>query len=342
MNGIRDAFRTQSRACAGLGSPFMGRLMALCADRLAPGAGVADRVLDWPGDVGPSADSVPLRLAGALHGLVRDRADAELAAVYPPAEAPDDALWAAVEAAMARHEARLLRWLDSPPQTNEVRRSAALLAAAAWVAGRFPLPFVLSELGASAGLNLSLDRFTLDAGGARLGADDSPVQLAPEWRGPSPQPHPLRVTDRAGVDLNPLDPHLPADRLRLLAYLWPDQPERLHLTEAAIAMAGPRPDRGDAADWLEARLAIPRPGQVHMVYHTIAWQYFPRGTQARCRAALESAGARATAEAPLAHVAMEADGTSGSAALSATLWPGGERRDLARVDFHGRWIAWTG
>ena len=35
---------------------------------------------------------------------------------------------------------------------------------------------------------------------------------------------PFRVTDRAGVDRNPLDPHDPAAQLRLLAYLWPDQP----------------------------------------------------------------------------------------------------------------------
>ena len=39
MNDIRDAFREQARACAGLGSPFMERLMSLCADRLAPGLG---------------------------------------------------------------------------------------------------------------------------------------------------------------------------------------------------------------------------------------------------------------------------------------------------------------
>jgi hypothetical protein len=342
MSAVREAFRTQSRACVELGSPFMGQLMALCAERLAPGTNVADRVLGWPGDVGPSADSVPLRLAGALHGLVRDGTDAGLSAVYPPAKAADDALWSAVEAAMTAHGARLMRWLDSPPQTNEVRRSAALLAAASWIAGHFPMPFVLSELGASAGLNLSFDRFALEAGGVRIGASESPVRLAPEWRGAAPAPHSVRVAERAGVDLNPLDPLDPGDRLRLLAYLWPDQPERLRLTEAAIAMAGTRPDRGDAAEWLEARLAAPRPGRVHMVYHTVAWQYFPPETQARCRAALEAAGARATAEAPLAHVGMEADGTKGSAALTATLWPGGATRELARVDFHGRWIAWNG
>jgi hypothetical protein len=341
VTDIREAFLTQARACAGLGSPFMERLMTLAADRLAPGRAVPDRVLDWPGNAGPDGASVPLRFAGALHALVRDGGDPALAAVYPPATAPDEALWAAVEAAFDRHEARLLRWLDSPPQTNEVRRSAALLAAATWISGEFPLPFVLSELGASAGLNLSFDRFALVAAGVRIGAAESPVQLQPVWRGPAPRPHPIRVTGRAGVDLNPLDPRDPEARRRLLSYLWPDQPDRLRLTEAAIALSDTQADRGDAADWLDRRLGETMPGRVHMVFHTIAWQYFPPETQDRCRAALAEAGARATPDAPVAHVGMEADATRGSAALAATLWPGGETRALARVDFHGRWIEWT-
>jgi hypothetical protein len=37
---------------------------------------------------------------------------------------------------------------------------------------------------------------------------------------------------------------------------------------------------------------------------------------------------------------MEADATPGSAALTVTLWPGGETRELARVDFHGRAVDW--
>jgi hypothetical protein len=77
-----------------------------------------------------------------------------------------------------------------------------------------------------------------------------------------------------------------------------------------------------------------------MVFHTVAWQYFPAETQARCRAALAAAGARATPDAPLARIGMEADAAPGSAALTVTLWPGGETRELARVDFHGRAVDW--
>jgi PTH1 family peptidyl-tRNA hydrolase len=320
----------------------MGRLMALLGERLRPTDAVARRVLDWPGDVTSNGQSVPLRLAGALHGLVLDGSDPGLAAAYPPHAVDDDALFAAVAAAMARHEGRLMAWLDQAPQTNEVRRAGALIPAI-WVAlGAQPRPVVLSELGASAGLNLSLDRFALEIGGQVHGPADSPVRLAPGWTGPIPVPRAIRVADGAGVDLNPLDPRDPAAALRLMAYLWPDQPERLALTRGAIALAGPAPDRGDAADWVARRLAGPRPGCLHVVYNTIAWQYFPPATQAAATAALEAAGARATPEAPLAHVAMEADATPGSAALTLRTWPAAPGQDgprlLARVDFHGRHI----
>jgi hypothetical protein len=253
----------------------------------------------------------------------------------------DDALWQAVEAALQRHETRLMAWLDMAPQTNEVRRSAALIPAIWWLLDRVDLPVVLSELGASAGLNLSLDRFALAIGGDVHGPAASPVRLAPDWTGPIPRPRPIRVTDRAGVDHNPLDPHDPAAQLRLLAYLWPDQPHRLDLTRGAIELSHARPEKDDAAPWLRRRLAAHRPGQLHVVYNTIAWQYFPPETQAAAIAALETAGARAPLDAPLAHVAMEADGDASGAALTARLWPGDAApRLLARVDYHGRWIDW--
>jgi|AntAceMinimDraft_12_1070368.scaffolds.fasta_scaffold462177_1 hypothetical protein len=46
---LRDAFERQAEACENLGSPFMGRLMGLCADRLAAGTDISDRLLGWPG-----------------------------------------------------------------------------------------------------------------------------------------------------------------------------------------------------------------------------------------------------------------------------------------------------
>ncbi|NUB44189.1 DUF2332 family protein [Fertoebacter nigrum] len=325
-----------------LGSPFTARLLAMLADRLAPGSPLADRILGWPGDAGPSGDSVPLRLAGGLHALVQTGRDAALAAVYADTAAhTGDALWQPVAAALAAHENFLMAWLNSPPQTNEVRRAAVLIAAGHWLTARFGLPLVLSELGASAGLNLLWDRYALDLPGLRLGPDDPALVLSPDWRGALPPHCPPEIAARAGVDLNPLDPV--ADRLRLLAYIWADQTDRLTRTKAALAEAvrlRPPVARADAVDWLDTRLANRHAGHLHLVFHTIAWQYFPPAAQARGEALLAAAGARATADAPLARLAMEADATPGSAAVTLNLWPGNVRLVMGRADFHGRWVEW--
>lgn len=336
---LRDAFRAQATACAGLGSPFMAQLCTLFATRLVPDRPLTRRLFDWPGDLGPSAQSLPLRLAGALHALVLD-GDAGLSAVYPPNRADDETLWAAVNSALDTHAAAIGAFVDSPPQTNEVRRSGALIAAGHWLAARHPLPFVFSELGASAGLNLMWDRFALQSPTHRLGASDPALTLAPEWRGkPAPAAQPISVAERAGVDLNPLDVSTARDRRRLLAYLWADQPHRRALTESAIACTPPRPARADAIDWLEPRL-MRRPGHLHLVWSTIAWQYFPPAPQARGQALIEAAGHAATPDAPLAWLSYEADGHAPGAALTLRLWPGDLTLSVGRADFHGRWIDW--
>ena len=134
------------------------------------------------------------------------------------------------------------------------------------------------------------------------------------------------------------------DRLRLIAYLWADQPDRLARTAQALDLAARlRPDvtRGDAIDWLANRLTTQHSGALHVVFHTVAWQYFPPATQARGTALLAAAGAKASPDAPLAHLTMEADTTPGSAAVTLTLWPSGQVIRLGRADFHGRSIDWA-
>lgn len=345
MSAVRDAFRRQAEVCAGMGSPFMARLCALAAERLAPGGPVADRLLDWPGDPSNRADALPLRLAGALHALVLDGCDAELAAVYPPHDPSDDALWSAVSAALNAQAAFILARLDGPPQTNETQRSAALAPGYLTVAAETGLPLVCSEIGASAGLNLLWDRFGYTFGAARWGDPASPVRLAPEWTGPPPPLRHVEVAERAGCDVAPLDPADPATEGRLLSFVWADQPERLARTRAALTLAraeGLRVAQADAGDWITARLAEPRPGRAHVIAHSIMWQYMPQATRARIAGLIADAGARATADTPLAWLRLEPDGTAPGAAVTLDLWPDRPRRLLGRADFHGRWVDWRG
>ncbi|MGB8814173.1 MAG: DUF2332 family protein, partial [Paracoccaceae bacterium] len=312
------------------------------AANLAAGTAVTDRVLGWQGDPSSNGDALALRLAGGLHALVLQQKDAALQAFYANPDAMSDAKAAVVLChTLGRHPAHLLAWLDRAPQTNEVRRSAVLIAVAHWLTARFGVPLVLSELGASAGLNLIWDRYALNLDGQIYGPGDPALSLAPEWRGPLPPVALPKIAARAGVDLNPLHPV--TDRLSLMSYTWADQQDRLDRLALALTAAATNPPavaRADAIDWLETRLALPHPGSLHLVYHTVAWQYFPAASQARGRELLAQAGAKGTSNSRLAHLSMEADAVPGSAALTLTLWPGGQIITLGRADFHGRSIDW--
>ncbi len=332
---VRAAFGVQSRACAALGSPFMARLMALSGARLVSGTSVADRVLGWQGDPSPHADSVPLRLAGGLHALKLQ--GLALVEEYPPHEVSDDRLWSAVEAAFRSHEAHLLEWLDHAPQTNEVRRAAAILPALALACAGSDQPVELVELGCSGGLNLRCDRFRLDVQGSSLGDPASRVVLSPRWIGEAPPVDLPPVASRVGVDVAPLDPESEAGRLRLLAYLWPDQTDRLARTSEAIGIARATPARivrADAGAWLEEHLATQHNGLRRIVYHTVAWQYFPEDTAARALAAMKAATS------PVIRIGMETDGAENGARLWLTQFPEDETVEMGRADFHGRWIDW--
>lgn len=339
---VRTAFREQAEACRALGSPFTGRVLDHLADRLDPAHPVGDAVLGWAGDA--HADALALRMTGALHGLVLEGAEEDLAAVYPPAEADPDRLCAAIERSLDRHADRILDWLQHPPQTNEVARSAVLLPGLLAIARETGRPIDLMELGASSGLNLHPDRFHYVYGSSSWGEPDSAVRLATELRGAAPSlGGDLVIAGRAGCDARPLDPADPQHRLRLAAFTWPDQPYRLERQAAALKVAAENRvdiDRRDAAEWLEERLSDPSSGRCATVMHSVVWQYLPDATQRRIEAALSRHGAAATAQTPLAWLRMEGIGERGCAGLTLTLWPGGETRLLARCDWHGRWIDW--
>jgi hypothetical protein len=208
------------------------------------------------------------------------------------------------------------------------------------------LPLELFEIGSSAGLNLGFDRYRYELGAGQWGAANAPVRIATRWEGIGPDlSTPITVVDRAGCDLRPIDAAAPADRERLLSYIWPDQSERLARAEAALSLAatsGTRIARADAGVWLAAHLASPMsPHRVRVVFHTIVWPYLPDATKAKLETAIRDAGARATVDAPLAWLRMEPDDVDGSAAIHLTRWPSGETRMLGRTDFHGRWTRWS-
>ncbi|MGL4542208.1 MAG: DUF2332 domain-containing protein [Polymorphobacter sp.] len=339
---VRTVFAKQGDWCRRLDAPLMGRICDTLAQILDHATATGSAVLDWRGN--GFSDALPMRLTGGLNALARRGDLPALAACYPPNPPPTNAALAAALAEGLRDN-RLLDGLASAPQTNEVARSGVLMPGLLVIAQITGLPLALYELGASAGLNLRLDDYGYVLGGVAFGPPDPPLTLVPRWSGAPPPAAPLNVAARRGVDLNPLDLRDPATREKLLAFVWPEQVARVHRLEAAIAAFVADPvllDKADAADWVESVIA-PQDGVATVVFHSIAYQYFPATTQARIGAHMARMGAAATADSPLAWLRFELDDASAEAppTLRLTLWPGGEHL-LAHTHPHGAVVRWLG
>lgn len=331
----------QARAAGALGSPFVRDVLMTLARHLDAGPLLAARLAQWPGD--RAAAALALRVNGALHALARSGRVPGLSELYAARGGDFDA---AIICALREADAELTAFLDHPTQTNEVARSSALIAGLMTGAAPFGHPVELLELGASAGLNLLMMRYAHDLGGTAAGDPASPVRLRPHWHGQPPARHALRLVAAAGVDLAPLDVTDPAACERLLAWVWADRDDRSQVLVRALQLARQTPpeiDRGDAADWLERRLALPQPaGTTRAVMHSMLWQYLDPASRARIDGLLAAAGARADHHRPLLHLAYEWDNARQSVELTLTTWPDGAARRLATLDPYGDWIAWTG
>lgn len=337
----RKAFHIQADYAEAMAAPVTARLCRALADGLTPETRTGRAVLDWPGE--PVADALALRLVGGLHALHRAGADAALSRVFTGAVTDPAAVRDAVADALAAHDAALRPWLDGPPQTNEAARSAGLVTGLLHLAARYGQPFEVLEIGSSAGLNLVMDRFAFDLGGVRVGPEVSPVAIVPEWRGPPPPDAAVSFAGLRGVDIAPLDLTDPAAAERLQAYVWVDAPERQARLANAIDLVrrhGITLDRGDAADWVEARLAEPQAaGVMRVLLHSVVWQYLPPEGQRRIRAAMEAAGARATDERPLGWVMMEPNRDLHRHEVRVRGWPDGRAMEqVALTHAHGAWV----
>ncbi len=343
-DAILTAFANQVAYCRAADAPITARVCAGLLELLRRGeaGAVLDAVLRWTG--APLADALPLRIAGGLHALHLGGIEPALAQIYSGAEGVDDA--AIIGAALHKHEAALLPWLDGPPQTNEAGRSSNFIAAMLWLAEQgLPPRFVCLEIGSSAGINLMLARYHYDLAGVKVGPQPGAIRFAPEWKGNPPPDNLIEIVSTKGCDVAPVDLADPAQALRLKAYIWPEHKVRFERMAAAVAEAGKSPPdlvQMNAAEFVEAELARPQAaGTTRVLMHSIVWQYIPKDQQARVTAAMEAAGVKATAERPLAWIALEANRTVHLHELVVRYWPGGAEPDmLARSHPHGASIDW--
>ena len=278
--------REQAEFCAGSGgAPLYAHLLeAMAGDVEAGGPSAEVLAGTWPRD-----SAVSLRLLAAVHRRVLAGELGELAPFYRSvggSRAPEGA-WPVLREVLAAQTEALHAELGVAPQTNESGRALPLAHGLGVAVARHPSPEVrLLEIGASAGLNLLVDRlpWTLPAlGGAR-------------------------IVERRGCDLEPVDPLTAQGRLRLESFVWPDNVERFSrlvqaLDVAADAGPGAAPvDRAPADVWLADQLGRPvADGVLTVVWHSVMWQYLDEPTAAGVLAALDEARSRV----PLVHLRFE-------------------------------------
>lgn len=272
-------------------------------------------------------------------------ADDPLAARYPhlagdDARAPGDDAYASFRAyALARSAELIEIGATRRTQTNEALRSAAILPWLSEAADAWGEPVHLVDIGASAGLNLCLDRFDYDYGDRLIPASNpgaTRLTLSCENRGGFALPaQPPAIATRTGLDLNPIDPNDADATAWLEALVWPEHVDRLERLRAALAIRRETDVSmviGDAARTLgeiDGRL----PAGPMLVFHTVmAYQL-----DAAQRAAIDAALAGVARHRPVARVAMEPVRGVGHQHIQTGLDL--ERAKVSAVAHnHGRWI----
>ncbi len=341
LEHFRDHCARQAATCRRMDGDFVAHICALLPDAVA-GTALQDRIIHWPRDLW--ADAVALRLCGALHRLVIDEKDAALARYYAKLVADRETALPLMHAALVTHADFIDRYIDLPPQTNEIGRSAALLPGLLAVARRFGRPIALYEIGSSAGLNLNMDRFCYRYGDQTWGDQGFAAPIAPRLTGAVPcLGGDMHIASRLGCDQSPLDVRRSDDRRRLMSYLWPGQHERFARQAAAVEVfrGHPAPIKTmDAADFVEAELRARPRGQAFVLFHSLIWSYLDDARQQRIATALAKHGKSASQESPIAWLRLEGFESQRHAKLQLDLWPGGDSHHLADVEFHGRWIDW--
>ena len=340
--------RRQAVACQHLGSPLYAGLLDHAADDLLAGGPAAEVLAGHLTD--PWRSALGLRMLGGVHALVLTGQAPGLSCYYASAGGTADPgpgcgrAWGALRQVLAAHRDAIRSWLNRPPQTNEVGRSAALIGGLRHVTAEAALPVRLVEIGASAGLNLRADRFCVAGDAGRYGDPSSPVVLAGAWQGQPPPDVPVEVAARTGGDRAPVDPVTPEGRLTLAAYVWPDQRDRLQRLRGALTVAAQFPAdlREEAAPDTLWRTTL-ADGSWTVLWHSIVRQYLDDAQRAAVAERTAELGAAATPSARFAWLALEPHRRTADGECLVTLatWPGGEQRVLGTAPPHGLPVTWS-
>jgi hypothetical protein len=295
-----------------------------------------------------------LRLLALVHRWVLAGELPDLARYYPSAGGvmgPAAVTWQVFKEAVVARGRELPELLNRPLQHNEVGRAAALACGFMLVARETRLPLRALEVGASAGLLLRWDHYLRCAWFPAMFAGEPP-DIGTE----------VRVSERRGCDLHPVEATSGEDGLYLRSMVWADLVGHLRALEEAIAVSAAVPavvDQADGAEWLPKH-GLPRSGEATVIYHSMMRASGPPGSLPDIDKTVWACSRYVTRNAPLAYLRFEAresaevigargwkrptgyvaSDPSSQVQVRLTMWPGGEERWLATCDVNGRMVRW--
>lgn len=322
----------------------------------------------------PPEQRLPVLLYACVHWILLREPDHELSRWYPnlaarhPGGPATGDPYPTFRRFCAMHEERLAELLATrSTQTNEIGRCALLLPLLARLAIRYG-PLALLDVGASAGLNLLLDRFHYRYEDERghlhpIRADPSGpgtpepigVELRCSTRGPVPLPPAVPpITDRIGLDRNPIDITEADEADWLRACVWPDQADRFDRLDAALSAAASCPPTiapGDAVTDLADTAARLDPAAHLVVIDSWVLNYLTADARREFVGVLDELAASrplswCAVESPMLTAELPWPSSIADPHLTHLLCTDGTRRGraiehLGAAHPHGYWLHWS-
>jgi hypothetical protein len=278
----------------------------------------------------------PNLLFAAVQYLLMEDDDDELARFYPSLVAdaePPGRVGPSFRRFVLDHEDRIAEIGNTRyTQTNECRRCVSLLPMV--MLAPFD-SFHLIDVGASAGLNLAIDRYGYRYDGLQWNTGAGLV-LEADWKGQAVAFHEVEVLGRIGLDLNPLDPSDESACRWLDALIWPEHEERRARLRSALQLVSTldlEMVAGDATETLPRCLDSLPAGAPVIVMSSFTLGQFDQPQ----REILDAVVAEARSDRPVHRISMDILERSDDWA-QLVVDDGGGARTVGQAHPHGEWV----
>ena len=232
------------------------------------------------------ANGRAIHIFTAVHHLLLRNPNDPLSRYYPTLTdnpTPPDGAYPAFARYCAEHRGEILQLLKTHTvQMTYVERCRSLVTPLSVIAQQAGEPLNLVEIGCSAGVLLTFDKYAYDLRGqGAVGPADAALTLTGELRG-GPALRIPKIGTRTGLDLRVVNVKSEEERRWILASTYPETREQqVRLAKAldVVAATDIRMLQGDALDLLP-RVLAETPGPL-CVYHSACLMYWSPEAQRR-------------------------------------------------------------